>query len=283
MNVRQELPAVAGVASKMPSLRKPNLVLIYAGCLLLPLFINAPDLTTPAAAQDRTDRDDNDRRDSGDRARWSLRRDRSDRDDEEQRDEAGERADDEKLDDSPALSTEGWAKGFVKQYDKNKNTWLDGDELEAAGRRAQSADLDGDKVVTVNELVASATKGSKTAGATAPAAKPVEVTGKSSDASNDDSKGDSVSATNSKRVYTWLGGKQSNDPKSKRRTYRFTPAAERLPTGLPSWFKTQDKNGDGQVSMREYSRSWSRSTVATFRGYDLNDDGIVTAKEAAAK
>ena len=35
--------------------------------------------------------------------------------------------------------------------------------------------------------------------------------------------------------------------------------------------------------MSEYSRSWSASTVAEFRRYDLNDDGIITAKEAAKK
>jgi hypothetical protein len=32
--------------------------------------------------------------------------------------------------------------------------------------------------------------------------------------------------------------------------------------------------------MSEYSRTWSERTVAEFRRYDLNDDGIITAKEA---
>ena len=41
------------------------------------------------------------------------------------------------------------------------------------------------------------------------------------------------------------------------------------------------RNGDGQVSMSEYSRSWSSRTVAEFQRYDRNDDGMITAKEAA--
>jgi hypothetical protein len=35
--------------------------------------------------------------------------------------------------------------------------------------------------------------------------------------------------------------------------------------------------------MSEFSRSWSKRTVDEFRKYDQNDDGIITAKEAAGK
>jgi hypothetical protein len=79
------------------------------------------------------------------------------------------------------------------------------------------------------------------------------------------------------------GSAASSKEGEKRRTYRFTRPADHLPTNLPSWFKSRDANGDGQVSMSEYSRSWSSSMVSEFRRYDVNDDGIITAKEAAAK
>ena len=52
-------------------------------------------------------------------------------------------------------------------------------------------------------------------------------------------------------------------------------------SGLPSWFTSRDSNKDGQISMNEFSRSVSESMVAEFRRYDANDDGIITAKEAA--
>ena len=87
-----------------------------------------------------------------------------------------------------------------------------------------------------------------------------------------------------KRVFTGTAGGVAADSKEgdKRHSYRFRTAADRLPAGLPGWFKSKDANGDGQVAMNEYSRSWSKSSVADFRRYDLNDDGVVTSKEAAA-
>ena len=90
------------------------------------------------------------------------------------------------------------------------------------------------------------------------------------------------------RVYTALvaGGKDGKaaTEKEQKRTYRFSRGADRLPvTGLPSWFKSRDENGDGQVEMSEYSRSWSDRTVSEFGRYDLDSDGIVTAKEATGK
>ncbi len=83
-----------------------------------------------------------------------------------------------------------------------------------------------------------------------------------------------------KRVLTGTAGGTSKDA-DKRRSYRFSKAIDKLPTGLPSWFTSRDSNRDGQVSMSEYSRSVSQSMVSEFRRYDANDDGMITAKEAA--
>jgi hypothetical protein len=84
----------------------------------------------------------------------------------------------------------------------------------------------------------------------------------------------------SKRVLTGTAGGIGKDA-DKRHSYRFSKATDKLPTGLPSWFTSRDTNRDGQVSMSEYSRSVSESMVAEFRRYDANDDGFITAKEAA--
>lgn len=67
--------------------------------------------------------------------------------------------------------------------------------------------------------------------------------------------------------------------KNERLSYRFKTAAERLPEGLPPWFSQNDGNADGQVAMAEFSVSWSDRTLADFRQFDLNLDGIVTADE----
>jgi hypothetical protein len=83
-----------------------------------------------------------------------------------------------------------------------------------------------------------------------------------------------------KRIFTGTAGGTGKNA-DKRHSYRFSTAVDKLPAGLPSWFKSRDANGDGQVSLGEYSRTMSQSIVSEFRRYDLNDDGIVTAKEAA--
>jgi Ca2+-binding EF-hand superfamily protein len=49
------------------------------------------------------------------------------------------------------------------------------------------------------------------------------------------------------------------------------------PTGLPAWFKELDKNEDGQVSLPQWLKA-GRSRE-TFRIYDLNGDGFITADE----
>jgi hypothetical protein len=256
---------------------------------------------TTVVAQERRSSSDDDRREER-RSRWGLsRRDRSDRDrsdEDRDRDEDRDESSDDrksssdekesasKSDDSPSMATQDYVKGLVKLHDKNGNSMIDGDELKGLRPPASLADANNDKVVTIDELNAKFGQTSSSSSSSA-SAKPAA----SSEASKDRERGGSSdkegdrdgSASSSKRVLTWLGAaKPGDENKSKRRTYRFTPAAERLPTGLPSWFKSQDKNGDGQVSMSEYSRSWSRSTVSKFERYDLDGDGVVTAKEAKA-
>jgi hypothetical protein len=265
---------------------------VHAVCLLAAAVSINHVASEPAVAQ-RFGRDDDDRRD-GDRERryGPFRRERSERDgddedrdedrEEERADEADSKASEKKSNDGSGLSAETFARGVMTKYDKNGDKWLEGDELKAAGSMTQAADADDDKKVTINELVAQT---SANTASTRAAAKPTEPAQKPSQiASPSGSTSRSKSSTNSKRVYTWTGGGPAGEEKKAvRRTYRFTPAGEWLPSGLPSWFKSQDKNGDGQVLMSEYSRTWSRSTVSRFRGIDANDDGVITAKEAAAK
>ncbi len=65
------------------------------------------------------------------------------------------------------------------------------------------------------------------------------------------------------------------------KSYRVRTSVERLAnfSGLPDWFGRMDANGDGQVSMAEYSSSWNEQTAADFAQFDLNNDGIVTPAE----
>jgi hypothetical protein len=68
--------------------------------------------------------------------------------------------------------------------------------------------------------------------------------------------------------------------KDDRKSYRFRTATERLPEGLPSWFAEKDADADGQVSMSEFSSSWSDRSAEEFCGFDLNGDGVISVQEA---
>jgi len=136
-----------------------------------------------------------------------------------------------------------YAAGLLKQYDTNKNGKLEKDEWKQMRGDPQATDRDGDGVITLDELTARLA------------------------ASNKDRSGSGSKAS--------AGGGHNG--------YRFLTPAERLPEGLPEWFAGKDANGDGQVSMAEYARSWTDAVAAEFARYDLNDDGLITPQECLAK
>ena len=169
---------------------------------------------------------------------------------------------------------------------------LEADERRSLRGAAAEADLNNDNVITVDELVAHLSS-RRIAAATAPTGNDVDADDDSGSASRpaamvsdrrDRRSGNRLERATARarqRVYTGSAG----EAQAKRRQARIRIASrqptERLPAGLPSWFKSRDKNGDGQVAMSEYSRTWSKQQVAEFRSYDANDDGIITPKEVA--
>lgn len=64
-----------------------------------------------------------------------------------------------------------------------------------------------------------------------------------------------------------------------RKSYRAT-AGRGVPEGLPGFFTDKDANGDGQVTMAEFSSDWSNEVVQQFFSSDLNRDGVITSDEA---
>lgn len=63
-----------------------------------------------------------------------------------------------------------------------------------------------------------------------------------------------------------------------RRSYRQPPPS--LPKDLPNWWEDRDGNEDGQVTMAEFATSQSGRQLDEFSKYDINGDGVITAKEA---
>jgi len=52
-----------------------------------------------------------------------------------------------------------------------------------------------------------------------------------------------------------------------------------LPAGVPAWFVERDTDGDGQLTLSEFTPKLHKTEVDDFNRYDSNRDGIVTLKE----
>jgi hypothetical protein len=198
---------------------------------------------------------------------------------ERQRDEDGdEEQDDEDRDEnrSGRMDVSGYARDLVKQYDKNGDNMLQEDERSGLRGPVARADLDNDNVITAEEIVRSLTDRESSG-----RGRRERRSGGEDNAASSDRAAGKSDATAKKRVYTSVSAGGSGKETDKRKSYRFTPAQDRLTGSLPSWFKSRDRNKDGQVSMSEYGRSWNARLVRQFQDVDLNDDGVVTAKEAA--
>lgn len=66
-----------------------------------------------------------------------------------------------------------------------------------------------------------------------------------------------------------------------RKSYRNL-ADVKLPEGLPGFFTDRDENKDGQVIMAEYAADWNDELIAEYFNWDLNRDGVITAREASS-
>ncbi|TWU48129.1 EF-hand domain-containing protein [Rubripirellula reticaptiva] len=66
---------------------------------------------------------------------------------------------------------------------------------------------------------------------------------------------------------------------SGRNSYRPT-SGRKAPEGLPGYFTDKDANGDGQISMAEFTTEWNDDAVAEFFDSDFNRDGVITTDEA---
>lgn len=153
-----------------------------------------------------------------------------------------------------------WASDTVAKYDKNSDKMLAGDELEGLSSYNRGADSNGDGKITVDELYQFSSKGSSATATTSTAKSPATAATATTAAP-------ATSADPKKRIFTNV----------KRKSYRFKSTKDRL----NNWrFSSRDVNGDGQVSMSEYSSAWTDRTAAEFKRYDKDNDGMITAAEA---
>lgn len=179
----------------------------------------------------------------------------ADRSDDRRRDESRDRREDRGSSERERAAR--YARGLLDRYDKNKNRVLERDEWRRISGSPEKSDANGDGVITLDELTAR-----------------LEHNYRKRDG------GDSSDRRSKRERSKRSRPEKKEGEQDERRSYRFTPPHERLPDGLPSWFRDRDQNGDGQVAMHEYSRSWSDSRAREFARYDGNGDGVITPAEA---
>lgn len=149
---------------------------------------------------------------------------------------------------------------MIRQYDKNRDGKLDKDESSQMRSEHQSADVNKDGIITQDEL----------------------QTKLQSYAGGGSSTGGSSSGEGGRRFGRGSDGDNKTAAVPTRTSYRFTTPAERLPKGMPDWFLRGDVDGDGQVSMAEYTTTWTETLAAEFLKFDANGDGIITPAECQA-
>ena len=70
---------------------------------------------------------------------------------------------------------------------------------------------------------------------------------------------------------------------SPQRSKMYTIPLALRPASVPEWFTSRDTNGDGQVSLAEYSPAVEATEVAEFQQLDDNSDGLITSAELARR
>lgn len=138
----------------------------------------------------------------------------------------------------------GYARALLRKYDADGDRVLQEAEWRKIRGKPERADANGDGQITLDELTAR------------------------------------VGKRRVEREAEAKKGIGKRDDPSPRRSYRLRSASEALPDGLPGWFADRDRNGDGQVAMHEYSRSWSDATARRFTRLDTDDDGLISPAEA---
>jgi Ca2+-binding EF-hand superfamily protein len=160
----------------------------------------------------------------------------------------------------------------LRRYDQNRDGVLTADELRSGrwGDDPMQYDRNKDGKLSVTEL------------AVRFANRRIEEA-KRSNERQDDRRGSWGGADNG-----WTRTDRADEEEETRfgdaRSYRLTSRDARTNStkGLPDFFARNDANGDGQVEMHEFSSSWTEETLAEFLKWDLNGDGVITARECMA-
>jgi len=157
-----------------------------------------------------------------------------------------------------------YSQRVVRQYDSDGDGRLDRQEWTAMRGNPEAVDLNGDGQITVNEFARYAA--SYGAGRRIRLSTRLETVGAMNPSTQQPG---AVDPDNS--------GERADSPGlDRRRNLKFFA---RLPGSTPAWFVERDADGDGQLTLAEFSPKLRSTEVAQFKVYDVNGDGLLTAAE----
>ncbi len=173
-----------------------------------------------------------------------------------------------------------YAARLMSKYDLNGDRLLDQSEwIAMRGDPAGTMDLDGDGVITTDEIVTRVGVYGRRSLRVVPN---MPVRTAETNTEGDDADG------GAKVAYRVVpeGEQRADSTESPgsaelRMMRRFFVTPSQLPQGVAGWFLDNDADGDGQVTMAEFSANWTEVEAARFASYDLNSDGVITAAECA--
>jgi uncharacterized protein (DUF2141 family) len=154
-----------------------------------------------------------------------------------------------------------YAQRIVERYDRNGDKMLDAAEWHAMRGEPARADLNADGRITVEEFaqyVANYSAGRSFRLSSSPGAATAEA-------------GTPAPGENPADAAAGTGGIAGA-----RRSLKFFAT---LPPGTPAWFVERDADGDGQLTLAEFSPKLLKNEVDDFDRFDLNHDGVMTAAE----
>ena len=174
-----------------------------------------------------------------------------------------------------------YAEALVRQYDRNGDGVLDAQEWQAMRGNPALADTNGDGAITVDEMVQWIVKYGQNRRIRV-AVPPIGLSGDLGADEGSPAKTGGVGKTGGSADAA--ADKLDAEPdfaelEESRRQAKFYVPSKRLPAGLPAWFLARDEDGDGQLSLSEFAPKPTPADLREFERYDLNGDGLITAKE----
>jgi hypothetical protein len=167
-----------------------------------------------------------------------------------------------------------YAGRLIRKHDSNQDGQLQEKEYSGFLRKPALTDVNGDGILTLAEIAGRVAYYSRNRAVRIipPASNPLVAENRDGSVATGQPGAEADGSSGSSAT-------NAGAPAERRRDLRFFVPKQRLPKGLPSWFVARDTNGDGQLTLAEFSSSPTSADLQRFGTFDANGDGVITAAE----